>query len=84
MPRLALPLTVSRDPALDAAVRAAPGYPGASAILAAGDRAWLAAAGLPVPTMPAAIPLSELARAARAERSAAPAKKNRRPIKTNT
>lgn len=84
MPRHALTLTLSRDPDLDAAVRAAPGYPGASAILAAADRAWLADHGHPVPPAPAAIPLHEAARIARAERRAAPAKKKRRHPKTST
>ncbi len=79
MSRTTLRTTVSRDPSLVAAVEGAAGYPGASAILDAGDRAWLAAQGLPVPERAPAIPLHEAARLARQKRAAK--KKSRGPKK---
>lgn len=71
--------TVSRDPALVALVEARPDYPGASAILDAGDRAWLREHGVEVPDKAKAIPLHVHARLARVERQNKPAKKKSKP-----
>jgi hypothetical protein len=70
--------SVSRDPALVALLDAAPGYPGASALLDAADRAWLRAQGHDVPERAAAIPLHEAARLARKERAGAGGKRAKR------
>ncbi len=80
MSRTARPVTCSRDAALDAAIRCAPAYPGASAMLDAADRAWLASQGLPVPARPEVVPLTELARRARQ----APAKKKKGTLRKTT
>ena len=71
MSRTTIRTTISRDPALVALLDALPGYPGPSAIIDAGDRAWLREHGVAVGDRPPVVPLCQRAAEARAAKRTA-------------